>query len=254
MLKIKIILGISLVILLIIWGWERPDGKVRVVFCNVGQGDGIIISQNNFQMVIDAGPNNRKILGCLERQMPFWDKEIEIVVITHWDTDHSGGLSDLMQNYKIDSLYGSSWPKETNVQKIYTDNLRKNDSIKYDKISFEVLNPERDWKNENDNSIAGKLTYKDKFFLMMADVSTEVEQKLVWRKEIQPVEVLKVSHHGSAEATSQELLDITKPKEAIISVGKNYFGHPNKEVVERLEKNKINIRRTDVEGDIIYTW
>lgn len=247
-------LAAGLVVLMVVAIRTRPDGKVRVTFCNVGQGDGIIVTQNNFQMVIDTGVENRKLLGCLERQMPFWDKEIEMVVITHWDADHSGGLKGLSENYKIDNLYGNGAPKEIGEQKIYTDNLRKNDMIKYRQINFEVLNPDRDWGNENDNSIVGLLSYGDKKVLLMGDVSGEVEQKLAWRQEVEKVTILKITHHGSAAGTTPELLTATRPEEAVISVGKNLFGQPNKTVLERLEANGIKIRRTDVEGDIIYEW
>jgi competence protein ComEC len=252
MTKLRIILLMSMVVLALIWWFSRPDGKMRVVFCNVGQGDGIIITQNNFQMVVDTGLDNRKMLECLEKQMPFWDKEIEIVVLTHWDKDHSGGLKGLMENYKIDNLYSGSQPVEVDEQKIYTDNLTKNDVIKYGLITFEVLNPDRDWGNDNDNSVVGKLSYKASSFLLTGDASAQVEQKLVWRGEVGAIKVLKVSHHGSAAGTSEELLGAIKPEEAVISVGKNSFGQPTKVVLDRLVKDDIKIRRTDEEGDIIY--
>jgi len=91
-------------------------------------------------------------------------------------------------------------------------------------------------------------------FLLMADAPAVVEQKLVWRgalRQAQGVDVLKVSHHGSKEATSEELLKATKPEVAIISVGKNNFGHPTKEVLERLKNAGIKVERTDQLGDIL---
>jgi competence protein ComEC len=132
-------------------------------------------------MVVDTGPDNRAMLRCLEKFMPFWDKEIEVAVISHWDTDHSGGLGSLMDNYKIDRLYNSSIPGEVNVQKIYTNNLAINDVIRYGEINFEVLNFDEDWGNDNDNSVVGILSYRDKKILLTGDATAQVEQKLVWR-------------------------------------------------------------------------
>lgn len=253
--KIKLIMAISLMCLIVMAVVTRPDGKVRVVFCNVGQGDGILITQNDFQMVMDSGPDNKMMLSCLEKYMPFWDKEIEVAVITHWDKDHSGGWKSLMDNYRVDKLYSSSRPTDQYEQNIYTDNLAINDVIKYGEIEFEILNPDEDWGNDNDNSVMGILNYKDKKILFTGDASAQVEQKLVWRKVLQgKIDILKVSHHGSAEGTSEELLAAIEPKEAVISVGKNSFGHPTKIVLDRLTVAGVKIRRTDKEGDIVYKW
>jgi competence protein ComEC len=235
--RVRIILIISLVVLAIMFVASFPDGKTRVVFCDVGQGDGALVIQKNFQMLIDTGGENRKMLGCLEKYMPFWDKTIEVVVISHWDTDHSGGLKQIQANY--------------NVQNIYSSDLVKNDVIKYGLISFELLGPDQNWGNDNDNSVTGVLNFDNKKILFLGDVTGQVEQKLVWRKEIGKVDVFKVSHHGSAAATSQELVNEVKPAEAVISVGKNNkFGHPTKVVLERLNTAGIRVRRTDEEGDI----
>ena len=250
--KIRWFVVISLVMVVIMIYVGRPDGKVRVIFCNVGQGDGILITQDNYQMVVDSGPNNRMMLECLERHMSFWDKEIEVAIMTHWDIDHSGGLKSLTENYKIDRLFSSSIPEDKYEQKIYTDSLAIGDIIKYKEMSFEILNPDEDWGNDNDNSIVGILSYKDIRVLLTGDASSEVEQKLVWRDKLsESIDILKVSHHGSAEGTSQELLTAIRPREAVISVGKNSYGHPTKVVLDRLESVGVKVRRTDKEGDIV---
>lgn len=253
--RIRWILVVSLVVLVIITWVTWPDGKVRVIFCNVGQGDGVIVIQNSFQMIVDAGTDNRMMAECLGRYLPFWDKEIEVVVVSHWDKDHSGGLKGLMENYKIDKLYSFRPPDDLGVQKIYTDNLAINDVVKYGEISFEVLNPDSDWGNDNDNSVVGVLNYRAYRILLTGDVTAQVEQKLIWRKIINnKIDILKVSHHGSAEGTSEELIKVIRPAEAVVSVGKNSFGHPTKVVLDRLAAVGVKIRRTDREGDIIYIW
>lgn len=254
--KNKILLLISLVALIILFLITLPDKKTRVIFCNVSQGDGILISQNNFQMLIDTGPDNKKILSCLEKHMPFWDKKIEAIVVTHWDNDHCGGLKDLAKNYKIEKIMCGIEQNSCTVK------LEENDIIKYNQIYFEVVKiggiAGKGVDESNGNSVVGLLRIFGKKFLMMADAPGEIEQMMVWQKILQSriskegIDVIKISHHGSGTATSDELLDLVKPKEAIISVGKNNFGHPSKEVLEKLKKRNIKIRRTDESGDIIY--
>jgi competence protein ComEC len=177
------------------------------------------------------------------------------VVITHWDTDHSGGLKSLMDGYQVEKLYSGTYPSEPSVQKIYTTNLAINDMVRYGEMTFEVLNPDGNWGNDNDNSVVGVLSYKDKKILLTGDATAQVEQKLVWRGRLnEKIDILKVAHHGSAEATSQELVEAIRPSEAVVSVGKNSFGHPTKLVLDRLAATGVKIRRTDREGDIIYVW
>jgi competence protein ComEC len=212
-----------------------------VVFCDVGQGDGALIIQGNFQLLIDTGPASNKILSCLGRYMPFWDKTIEAIIISHNDSDHNGGLKSIKDYYQVEN--------------VYSDGLAKGDVVKYGEIYFDILGPDQDFGNDNDNSVVGILKYKGNKILFLGDITGDIEQKMVWRNELEKVNVFKVSHHGSAEATSEELLNEVMPIEAVISVGiSNKFGHPTKEVLDRLMRFGHKIRRTDVEGDIVYLW
>lgn len=247
----KLILLLSLLGLLILFWVTLPSKKVEVIFCDVGQGDATLIVSKNWQMLIDTGPKNKKVLNCLENNLPFWDKKIEVVIVTHGDSDHSGGLEYLKKYYRIE-------------QEIYSKNVKQYDLIKNNLITFEVLNPEKKVESNDDNnknSIAGILKYWDsnlkkeiKIF-MAADIDVETEQRFVWKKILRPVEdqvnILKVSHHGSKNGTSEEILNILKPKVAVISVGKeNKFGHPTKEILDRLKAKNIEIKRTDQNGEI----
>jgi len=232
-----------------------------MIFCDVGQGDAALIISGNFQMMIDAGPENRKVLSCLEDNLPFNDSLLELVLITHWDTDHAGGLRDILKYYKIEKLFSGVKPSTDFEQISYTGNLDEGDIVKYGLMNFEILSVRgiegKGMDAENGNSMAGVLSYKDYKFLMMGDVPKEVEQRLVWRNLVESLKVkslkviLKVSHHGSETGTSEELLDAVKPHTAVISVGKgNMFGHPTQAVLERLTKRGIRILRTDETGEI----
>ena len=250
--KNRIILFLSLMVLMVIFWLTLPSQKVEIIFCDVGQGDAVLVTYKNWQMLIDTGPNNKKVLSCLEKHIPFWDKKIEVAMITHGDSDHLGGLTDVSKFYQIEQIIDSK-------------KMSQSDLVKTNWMVFETVNPKEKTKNEednNENSIAGilrfyspKLKREIKIF-MAADIDLETEQRLVWRDVIRqdfgPVDILKVSHHGSKNGTSEELLERLKPKIAIISVGaKNKFGHPTKEVLDRLKEKKIEIKRTDLNGEIL---
>ena len=253
--KTRFILFLSLVVLIVIFFWTLPSQKVEVYFCDVGQGDAALITYKNWQMLIDTGPNNKKVLTCLEKNIPFWDKKIEVVMITHGDNDHDGGLPDVSKFYKIEQLFSS-------------ENLNQFDLIKTNWMTFEVVNPKEKVEkgdDNNQNSVAGILSFysadlkREVRVFMAADIDLETEQRLVWQKILRQaqdeVDILKVSHHGSKDGTSEELLEVLKPKLAVISVGaKNRFGHPTKEVLDRLKEKGIEVKRTDRDGDILIDY
>lgn len=248
---------IALAMLVILVGWivlrQKPDERVKVIFCDVGQGDGTIVEKGSFQMVIDTGFDNGKMLRCMGEHLPFWDKEIEVMMISHWDSDHSGALKSISKYYKIDSLVTSQMPNKDSEQNLYTTLLSSGDYLKVGEISFEILGPEESGDKTNDGSLVGILKYNDKSYLFTGDATEKMEQRLVWRNILnEKVDVLKVSHHGSAEATSKELLEVIKPEAAVISVGKdNKFGHPTKTVLERLKEAGVSVYRTDESGDVV---
>jgi competence protein ComEC len=236
-------------------------GKTEVIFCDVKQGDGIIIKEGSRQMVVDVGPKNKEMGRCLNKYLPFWDKKLEVVILTHEDSDHVGGLSEVKKYYQIERLMGGGGESE---QFNYTDYLSAFDVIRMGRIEFEVLSPSINsgqvpavaglTGDKNSNSVVGKLKVGEKIFLLMGDAEGETEERLVWRgvlrSDQEKIDFLKVSHHGSKNGTTNTLLEVTKPEVAIISVGKNWFGHPSEEVLERLAEAGAEIWRTDERGDI----
>lgn len=257
--KNKIIFLFSLAAMMIIFYATLPDSRGKVVFCNVGQGEAMLASYKNIQILVDTGPNNKKLGECLARQLPFWDRTIETVILTHGDSDHIGGLEDLMKAYKVGKFFSNGLLGKDVEQKIYSQKLRQNDVVSNNLFEFEVVSPGQNniyEIDDNINSLAGVLRYKPTGWsaLLTGDIDVETEQRLVWRQILKgEIEALKISHHGSDSGTSEELLDWIKPTTAIISVGKgNRFGHPREEVIEKLEKRKIEIKRTDEKGDIVF--
>lgn len=250
--KFKIILiGIFLIILGIYL--SIPDGKLRLVFCDVDQGDGTIIIKGNWQMLMDTGADNGKMERCLDRYLPFWDKTIEGVIVSHWDKDHSGALKKIVNSYRIEKLFESTDSGEQIEQDIYAEILRAGDIVRYGKVSFETLYPNGNVENGNDSSLVMVLNYKDRKFMFTGDVDVNGEGMMMswWREK---VEGLKIAHHGSDTSSSEEWLKRIRPVVAVISVGKNSYGHPKEIILKRLNDLGIKILRTDLLGDVILGW
>ena len=230
-----------------------PDGKLRLVFCDVGQGDGALIIRGNWQMMIDSGPDNGKMERCLDHYLPFWDKKIEGVMISHWDKDHSGALPKIMKSYGIDRLYESGVGSFEIEQKIYTEKLRAGDRVDYGEIDFEVIYPRDFGGGGNDNSLVIVLNYRDKKFIFTGDVDVNSEGEMMnW--SFDHVEGIKIAHHGSDSGSGGEWLDRLTPAMAVISVGQNNYGHPKEIILERLKDRGIKILRTDFRGDVVLGW
>ena len=161
-----------------------------------------------------------------------------MVFITHYDYDHYGALEELQKTYKVNQVYdySSSFP------------------VKMGDITFNNYNYYGEGRTEeNDKSLVLGFNILNKDFLVMGDAPTYVEKEIIKNESSVPCDILRVGHHGSNTSTCEEWIKNVTPKEAVISVGKNNrFGHPNKEVINVLNKYKIKIRRTDIEGTIVY--
>lgn len=243
--------------------WEQKKTiKEKLIFCNVGQGDSALLITKQANILIDTGPNNGQVLKCLENNLPFWDKTVDIVLISHWDSDHSGGLADILKYYEVKNIFCADYESGTNEQKSCSKKLKFSDIVSVGSIEFEVLSSgqklseaEKIKVDDNENSVVGILSYKDKKILFTGDTSIEIEQRLVWREILnEKVDILKVSHHGSAAATSDLLLNKIIPEVAVISVGKNSFGHPTNETLKRLENHNVKVLRTDMDGEVTISF
>lgn len=257
-----------LVIIFAVIIFKSNQNFLTVNFLNVGQGDAILISQGKNQILIDGGPSGRTIMEKLGTYVPFWDREIEVILITHPDIDHIEGLVDVLQNYKVDAIIETdvqsdsavyaklqSLIKEKNISKIkgtYGTKIKLNEKNELEVLSFEDKNAAVS-KETNSSSIVSKLLASNQKFLFIGDLPSEKETEMISRNIDLSADILKIGHHGSKYSTSQEFLDKVNPQDAVISVGKNNrYGHPAPEILERLKNKKINIFRTDTKGDIIY--
>lgn len=268
----------------VVWGvvvvsiWSAiaviPDGKLRVTVCDVGQGDGILVSRGTEQMLIDGGPNS-SIIDCLDRHMPFFDRRIEVVVLTHPEADHLTGLIDVVERYTVLQFVSSPIGKQTDgYRKLMTELKEKQvptrvvyagDRIKLGEQEFAVVWPERKWVDDQGGQVLGLATDKDEVngyavggilkyggfkMLFTGDADQKIESEELAYGRLEKVAVVKVPHHGSKTGMTKEWLEALGAKAAVISVGKNSYGHPTAEALKLLSDKKIKTVRTDQEGDI----
>jgi len=261
--------GGLIVTLVLVWtavfaeAQKTENQLLKVTFFDVGQGDSIFIeTPGGRQILIDGGPDNT-VLGKLAKEMPFYDRDIDIVVATHPDADHIAGLVDVLENYDIGLVIDSGDFKGTGVFQEYLDILkernysykkaRAGDRIKIgEDIILEILNPEEELhEKSNNNSVVIRMDYRDDSFLFTGDAERLVEYKLVRRGRNIDVDVMQVAHHGSKTSSSALFLEEVRPELAVISVGENNrYRHPYSAVLENLEKYGIKVLRTDILGDI----
>jgi competence protein ComEC len=240
---------------------------LEVNFFDVGQGDAIFIeTPTRHQILIDGGPSS-KIIEKLTREIPFWDRSIDLIILTHPEKDHITGLLEVLKRYKVDNILWTGivrdipeykeWlnlieKEKANVkiakagQKISCENCQWEIEIFY---PFENLEG-KEFEDSNNTSIVSKLIFGKNSFLFTGDIYKEVEESLTLTPFDLNSKVLKVAHHGSKTSNSEKFLEKVSPEIAIISVGENKYGHPNKEVLEILEKYGIKTLRTDLNGDI----
>ncbi|EKD87290.1 MAG: hypothetical protein ACD_36C00161G0002 [uncultured bacterium] len=232
------------------------------MFCDVGQGDGAYIRfPDGRDMVVDGGPND-KILGCLGRYMPFWDRHIDIVVMTHPQKDHMQGLISVFERYDVDYFVRSNVENTTEGYKelqnvVQSKNIPQKfvttgELIDIDQTKLSVAWPSPDvlgaTTDINDASVVFFLRYGSFDALFTGDAT--LRQGFEWQAG-DAIEVLKVPHHGSKTGMNEAFVDSVRPSLAVISVGKNNtYGHPTQEILEMLEARAIRVMRTDQEGDI----
>lgn len=267
-------LGICAIAVYIIWFYalSKPDGKLHVAFLDIGQGDSIYIKTPHGEDVLIDGGKNDSVIRELGHVMAPGDREISLVVATHPDADHIGGLIPVLERYSVREIWinGAIHTSDTYLRllKAIDDEKKQGATVKvvtrgeretWGATSLLVLAPFESFEGvkpqeQNEGTIVARLTYKDFSVLLTGDLEFALEDRLIVSKsEIFPLEstILKVGHHGSAGSTSEKFIDAVKPKLTVISVGKNnQYGHPAKRVIDLLEKHTIPTYRTDEKGRI----
>lgn len=245
---------------------ERRVGEMTVAFLNIGQGDSIFIeSPSGNQVLIDGGPD-RSVLREISKVMPFYDRNIDLVIATHPDADHIGGLVDVLGRYKVGLFMEPGTESETSIYQELEKRIKKPEISKIEarqgmvvdlgsgallEILFPVLDPSG--METNTSSIVARLVYGESEFLLTGDSPLNIEEYLVDSGVVLDSDVLKAGHHGSKTSTSDTFVKKVDPEYAVISAGKNNkYGHPHKEVLDILSKNNVEILNTADIGRIIF--
>jgi len=267
----SIFIILSFLFLLNIFAWiivyELSQPRfLEVTFFDVGQGDAIFIeTPQSHQILIDGGPSSA-ILEKLAKEMPFWDRSIDLIILTHPEHDHIAGLIKVLKSYRVENILWTGIIRDTAEYREWKKLIKDEKAeIKIAKAGQKIILPgtvlsishpfesleNQEPKNTNNTSVIAKLVFGKDSFLFIGDVYKSVERKLIEKGIEIDSDVLKVGHHGSKTSSAEEFLEKVSPEIAVISAGKdNKYGHPHQEVLESLGNYGIRILRTDKEGDI----
>lgn len=242
------------------------DKNLEVYFFDVGQGDGVYLrTPENEDILIDGGPD-ATILTKLGKVMPFFDRKIELIILSHPQADHLSGLVDVIERYEVGKIIWSKvtcstmicrdFKEKIDEKKIPQEKVKANETANFGSLKIEFLHPFFDMESKklkdlNDSTIVARISYQNNSLLFTGDAGSNIEEKLLNQRFVKKTNVLKVGHHGSKNSSSLDFLKAVDPDYAIISVGaKNSYGHPAAQTLQSLENLKIDIFRTDQDGDI----
>lgn len=278
----KYILGFLLLLTTLLWlvVFNLPDNNLHLIACDVGQGDAILAVYKNYQILTDGGPPDKKVIDCIGRHIPFWDRNIEVVINTHPQLDHFGGLIEVFKRYKVDYFLANGLIASTQDYEVlrkmvgskgvHVVNPTSGTSIRLGLMSYDIFWPSSAFlvtegmpsienklstfnsnRDPNDFSIQARLSFGDFGALMTGDIGENMADNVFPYIPKQSIHYIKVPHHGSKYGLTQNYLKWFVPKVAVISVGKkNTYGHPTQEILDFLNKQNVKTYRTDLDGDI----
>jgi competence protein ComEC len=255
--------------------WARvfsgPSGRLHVYFLDVGQGDSIlVVTPQGRQVVVDGGPGAQSAVRALADPMPPWDRSLDLVVLTHLDSDHAQGLLEVLERHQVGAVLAGVEDETSPLlpqwraavarsQAPYIQVAEGHRIVLEEGVSLEVLNPPpQPWRgtgsDRNNNGVVLRLVYGETSFLLAADIEAAGEGRLA-RLAPQGLssQVLKVAHHGSQTSTTDLFLRAVSPALAVISAGEsNRYGHPHAPVVSRLQSQlgQDRVVRTDRQGTV----
>lgn len=279
----KVLLITFLLIVILTWVPVFSfNSNLKIIACDVGQGDAYLVQKGTVQVLIDGGPSS-KVATCLSKYVPFWDRKIEMVIMTHPQTDHFVGLVEVFKTYGV-GLFLTSGLGATSSEFLALEGSLSNstqvlfvvsgDHLRVGDLYFDIIWPEENFvvqstrqdastrsvlgmftsaKDPNDFSIVTALHYEDFDALFTGDIGPQVSGRVVSNlKGSLKYEYLKVPHHGSKNGLTKDFLEEVSPKIAVISSGKdNSYGHPHRQILDMLAELDVHVSRTDIEGDVV---
>jgi len=238
--------------------------RMSVAFLSVDQGDATLITTGQgVQILIDGGPGGQ-VLREVAKYMPPWDREIEIVVLTHPHDDHIAGIVDVLESFDVGEVWIGSECLESQLYTYLLENhervvvVKQGDRFEIDQISLEILNPISQPSrprcgavNLNNESVVILVKSPDKSVLLMGDAEAEIEARLIPVLRNEEIDILKAGHHCSKTSNTDAFIKTVLPRKIICSCGEdNKFGHPSKSVIERFDLLKTPYFLTYQSGSI----
>ncbi len=269
--KIVAIILASLLVLLIYLFFQLNDWRFHIYFFDVGQGDSILIkTPENHQILIDGGSGNSVLRG-LASVMPFFDKSLDMVVLTHPHADHVQGLVEVLKKYDVGEILITGVTFEDSNYEEFLDVIlekkipvflaNSEDDFLFGDVFFDVLYPFKQMpfeevKNLNNSSVVIKVSHKNHLILLTGDLEKDKEAELLKSGYDLKSYILKAGHHGSKSASSPEFLNEVEPEIVVISCGKNNsYGHPHEEALKNFsDVNVEKIYRTDMDGMVEFVF
>lgn len=242
------------------------DGNLVVYFLDVGQGDATLIrTPDGNDILIDGGRDNT-VVTKLGQYLPFYDRDIEVMILTHPDSDHVTGLIEVLRRYRVEKIMMTGVSHNSSVYKKYLAEISDYTIVEIidsprvidlgGGVQFDIIYPLESFEgrsvdNINNTSITGRLIYGDTSIMMTGDL--EIEEELLDLGINLKSDIYKSGHHGAKNANDKEFVLSVDPEVATISVGEdNSFGHPHYRTIKNLEKTGAEIFRTDIQGDLIF--
>lgn len=261
----KTTITITLIILSILFfSIYKDNNKLKLYFLDIGQGDAILIRTPEGQnILIDGGEDNR-LLSEIAKALPWWERQIDYLVITHYHADHMMGLPELLNKYKVKNILVTAHQPDDFLYNLWIDKLDEQDitsTIVYagdkfiinDDLYWQILLADSNHEDYNENSVVIRLSYKGQGFLFTGDLGIEGEENLLALDMDISADYLKVGHHGSRYSSSEAFLQAVEPKICIIQSGvDNKFGHPHQEALDRLRATGCQIMDTQDLGLISF--
>lgn len=273
--NIKLVFMVALAALVVlIWYtvfYFEARQNLLVTFFDVGQGDSIFVEIGGNQILIDGGPDD-SVLAKLGKHLPFWDRSLDLVILTHPEKDHVSGLLAVLRRYDVDKILWtgvehsiaefSEWKKLLEKEDAEIFYAQRGDTINLGKgAAMAILWPAdilrgQSVKELNETSIVAKLQYGKNSFLFTGDSGRSTEYRLLSELfdsgfMILDSDVLKAGHHGSKYSSSDAFLRAVSPEITVIQSGrKNRYGHPAPETLDRLAMVGARIFRNDIDGDV----
>ncbi len=263
------LLGINLFVWGVIFAFiYRPLGEVD--FLNVGQGDAELIQMEAGNILIDAGPN-REVVSALDKVLPFFDRTIDVFILSHPNQDHYAGFFDVLDRYQVRAVVLNNLDCPNSLYQQLLQEIRKRNITvlsgltgtrirsKDSPSQLLIIHPSH-LATMNDNadefSSVDILSLGGKQFLFTGDIGFQEEKELIPLLSLLPAgeRILKVAHHGSRYASSQTFLEAFSPQIAVIEVGNNNYGHPHPDTLQRLKDAQVKVLRTDLDGSIRFIF